>query len=115
MNARKSLVTIHNSDQEFSLHPEAFVFFDEKTGTQRFDVKVNPKFGGSQGGGNAGGGRANLTYLERRSRGGHQPRNRFPRLNNFAVRGIEIRLREFRVIDLGPVPSLANRDFRETI
>jgi hypothetical protein len=50
MNARKSLVTIHNSDQEFSLHPEAFVFFDEKTGTQRFDVKVNPKFGGSQGG-----------------------------------------------------------------
>jgi DNA-binding CsgD family transcriptional regulator len=41
MNGRKSLITIHNSDQDFTIHPKAFVFFDKKTGTQRFEVKAN--------------------------------------------------------------------------
>jgi DNA-binding CsgD family transcriptional regulator len=41
MNGRKSLITIHNSEQEFTIHPKAFVVFDKKTGTQRFEVKAN--------------------------------------------------------------------------
>ncbi len=41
MNGRKSLITVHNSDQDFTIHPKAFVFFDKKTGTQRFEVKAN--------------------------------------------------------------------------
>jgi DNA-binding CsgD family transcriptional regulator len=41
MKSRKSLTAIHNADQVFTVHPKAFVFFDRKTGTQRFEVKAN--------------------------------------------------------------------------
>jgi DNA-binding CsgD family transcriptional regulator len=41
MNGRKSLITIHNSEQEFTIHPKAFLVFDKKTGSQRFEVKAN--------------------------------------------------------------------------
>ena len=41
MNGRKSLIPVHNSDQDFTIHPKAFVFFDKKTGPQRFEVKAN--------------------------------------------------------------------------
>jgi DNA-binding CsgD family transcriptional regulator len=41
MKSRKSLTTIHDANQVFTVHPKAFVFFDRKTGTQRFEVKAN--------------------------------------------------------------------------
>ncbi len=41
MKARKSHTTIHSADHNFTIHPKAFVFFDRKTGTQRFEVKAN--------------------------------------------------------------------------
>jgi DNA-binding CsgD family transcriptional regulator len=41
MVSRKSLATIRNSIQGFTIHPKSFVFFDKKTGTQRFEVKAN--------------------------------------------------------------------------
>jgi DNA-binding CsgD family transcriptional regulator len=41
MKSRKSLTTIHRANQAFKIHPKAFVFFDKKTGTQRFEVKAN--------------------------------------------------------------------------
>jgi DNA-binding CsgD family transcriptional regulator len=41
MKGRKNLTTIHGVDQHFTIHPKAFVFFDRKTGTQRFEVKAN--------------------------------------------------------------------------
>jgi DNA-binding CsgD family transcriptional regulator len=41
MKGRKSLTTIHSAGRGFTIHPKAFVFFDRKTGTQRFEVKAN--------------------------------------------------------------------------
>jgi DNA-binding NarL/FixJ family response regulator len=41
MKDRKSLRTLHSIDHDFTIHPKAFVFFDRKTGTQRFEVKAN--------------------------------------------------------------------------
>jgi DNA-binding CsgD family transcriptional regulator len=41
MKDRKNLTAIHPADRDFTIHPKAFVFFDRKTGTQRFEVKAN--------------------------------------------------------------------------
>jgi DNA-binding CsgD family transcriptional regulator len=41
MNGRKRRTTIHNSDQDFTIHAKSFVFFDKKTGTRRFEVEAN--------------------------------------------------------------------------
>src|ERR1700680_965552 len=41
MKGRKSLTTIHGVERDFTIHPKAFVFFDRKTGTPRFEVKAN--------------------------------------------------------------------------
>jgi DNA-binding CsgD family transcriptional regulator len=41
MKDRKNLTTIHSAVHQFTIHPKAFVFFDRKTGTQRFEVKAN--------------------------------------------------------------------------
>ena len=41
MKGQKSLTTVHIADHDFTIHPKAFVFFDRKTGTQRFEVKAN--------------------------------------------------------------------------
>jgi DNA-binding CsgD family transcriptional regulator len=41
MKGRKILTAIHSADHDFTIHPKAFVFFDRKTGTQRFEVKAN--------------------------------------------------------------------------
>ena len=41
MNGRKGLATICTSTQGFTIRPKSFVFFDKKTGTQRFEVKAN--------------------------------------------------------------------------
>jgi DNA-binding NarL/FixJ family response regulator len=41
MNGRKSLTAIRSTDQTFTIHPKAFVFFHKKTGTQGFEVKAN--------------------------------------------------------------------------
>jgi len=41
MKSRKSQTTIHGANHDFTIHPKAFVFFDRKTGTQRFEVEAN--------------------------------------------------------------------------
>ena len=41
MNGRKNLAIIHHSEPEFTVRPEAYVLFDKRTGTQRFEVKAN--------------------------------------------------------------------------
>jgi hypothetical protein len=41
MKSRKSLTTILGASQAFTVHPKAFVYFDRKIGTQRFEVKAN--------------------------------------------------------------------------
>ena len=41
MNGRKNLTVIQNADPDFTIHPQAFVFFDKKTGTRRFEVAAN--------------------------------------------------------------------------
>jgi hypothetical protein len=41
MKSRKSLTTILGASQAFTVHPNAFVYFDRKIGTQRFEVKAN--------------------------------------------------------------------------
>jgi DNA-binding CsgD family transcriptional regulator len=41
MNGRKNLAIIHHSEPEFRIHPEAYILFDKRTGTQRFEVKAN--------------------------------------------------------------------------
>jgi DNA-binding CsgD family transcriptional regulator len=41
MKGQKNLTTIYSTNHDFTIHPKAFVFFDKKTGTQRFEVKAN--------------------------------------------------------------------------
>ena len=41
MIGQKNLTVIDSAAQEFTIHPQAFVFFDKKTGTRRFEVKAN--------------------------------------------------------------------------
>lgn len=41
MKAQKSQTATHCSDRAFTIQPKAFVFFDRKTGTRRFEVKAN--------------------------------------------------------------------------
>jgi DNA-binding CsgD family transcriptional regulator len=41
MNSRKFISAMQVVDQEFTIRPQAFVFFDKKTGTRRFEVKAN--------------------------------------------------------------------------
>jgi DNA-binding CsgD family transcriptional regulator len=41
MNGRKNLAIIHHPEPEFTVHPIAYVLFDKRTGTQRFEVKAN--------------------------------------------------------------------------
>jgi len=41
MNGRKNLSANQIADQDITIHPQAFVFFDKKTGTRRFEVKAN--------------------------------------------------------------------------
>jgi DNA-binding CsgD family transcriptional regulator len=41
MKNRKILAAIHSATHDFTIHPKAFVFFDRKTGTRRFEVKAN--------------------------------------------------------------------------
>ena len=41
MKTRKNHRAIHRAGYEFTIHPKTFVFFDRKTGTQRFEVTAN--------------------------------------------------------------------------
>src|SRR5258708_31450473 len=41
MIGQKNLSVIDSAEQAFTIHPQAFVFFDKKTGTRRFEVKAN--------------------------------------------------------------------------
>jgi DNA-binding CsgD family transcriptional regulator len=41
MNGQKNLTVIDSAGQDFTIHPQAFVFFDKRTGTRRFEVKAN--------------------------------------------------------------------------
>jgi DNA-binding CsgD family transcriptional regulator len=42
VNGQKDFKTSHRTKEEFSVHPKAFVFFDKRTGTRRFEVKADP-------------------------------------------------------------------------
>lgn len=41
MKVRKSLAAIHTADRVFTILPRAFIFYDKKTGTRRFEIKAN--------------------------------------------------------------------------
>jgi hypothetical protein len=41
MKSRKSLTTILGASHAFTAYPNAFVYFDLKIGTQRFEVMAN--------------------------------------------------------------------------
>jgi DNA-binding CsgD family transcriptional regulator len=41
MIGQKNLTVIDGAEQDFTIHPQAFVFFDKRTGTRRFEVKAN--------------------------------------------------------------------------
>jgi DNA-binding CsgD family transcriptional regulator len=41
MIGQKNLTVIDSAEHDFTIHPQAFVFFDKKTGTRRFEVKAN--------------------------------------------------------------------------
>lgn len=41
MNGRKRLKVSHCAEEDFLVHPKAFIFVDKRTGRQRFEVKAN--------------------------------------------------------------------------